>query len=69
MPKSKLFTEEIKDFRHSKKKLVPVLVVFGLIGLFLPIIPGVALLLVGFVLIFPKEGENLIRKIRELIRL
>ena len=56
--------DEIRDFQKNKKKLIPVLVVLGILGLFLPILPGVALLFFGFLLIFPREGENLLKKIR-----
>lgn len=56
--------DEIRDFQKNKKKLIPILVVLGILGLFLPILPGVALLFFGFLLIFPREGENLLKKIR-----
>ena len=56
--------DEIEDFRENKKKLIPVVIVLGILGLFLPILPGVALLFFGFLLIFPKEGENLLKKVR-----
>ncbi len=56
--------DEIRDFQKNKKKLIPVLVVLGILGLFLPILPGVALLFFGFLLIFPREGENLLKKVR-----
>ncbi len=56
--------DEVRDFQKNKKKLIPVLVVLGILGLFLPILPGVALLFFGFLLIFPREGENLLKKIR-----
>ena len=62
--RKKDLVDEIKDFRKSKKKLIPVLIVLGILGLFLPILPGVALLFFGFLLIFPKEGEKLQKKIR-----
>ena len=60
----KNLVDEIRDFQKNKKKLIPVLVVLGILGLFLPILPGVALLFFGFLLIFPREGENLLKKIR-----
>ncbi len=60
----KNLVDEIRDFQKNKKKLIPVLVVLGIFGLFLPILPGVALLFFGFLLIFPREGENLLKKIR-----
>ncbi len=56
--------DEVRDFQKNKKKLIPVLVVLGILGLFLPILPGVALLFFGFLLIFPRKGENLLKKIR-----
>ncbi len=60
----KNLVDEVRDFQKNKKKLIPVLVVLGILGLFLPILPGVALLFFGFLLIFPREGENLLKKIR-----
>ncbi len=60
----KNLVDEIRDFQKNKKKLIPVLVVLGILGLFLPILPGVALLFFGFLLIFPREGENLLKKVR-----
>ena len=62
--RKKDLVDEIRDFQKNKKKLIPVLVVLGILGLFLPILPGVALLFFGFLLIFPREGENLLKKIR-----
>ena len=56
--------DEIEDFRENKKKLIPVVIVLGILGLFLPILPGVALLFLGFLLIFPRDGEKLLKKIR-----
>ena len=60
----KELVDEIKDFRKNKKKLIPVIIVLGILGLFLPILPGIALLFFGFLLIFPKDGDNLLNKIR-----
>ena len=57
--------DEIKDFRKDKKKLIPAVIVLGILGLFLPILPGIALLFFGFLLVFPREGENLLQKIRD----
>ena len=62
--RNKDLVDEIKDFRQNKKKLIPVVIVLGILGLFLPILPGVALLFFGFLLIFPKEGEKLLKKVR-----
>ncbi len=60
----KNLVDEIKDFRKDKKKLIPAVIVLGVLGLFLPVLPGVALLFFGFLLVFPLEGENLLKKIR-----
>ena len=62
--RKKDLVDEIKDFKENKKKLIPVVIVLGILGLFLPILPGVALLFFGLLLILPKEGENLLKKIR-----
>lgn len=65
---SKELVDEIKDFQKSKKKLIPIVIIFGVLGLFLPILPGVALLFLGFLLVFPREGEDLISKIRSTLK-
>ncbi len=60
----KTLSEEIKEFQLHKKKLIPILLAAGLLGLVLPILPGAAILFLAFVLLFPKEGEALIQRIR-----
>jgi len=64
----KPLTEEIKNFQVSKKKLIPVLIIVGLLGLILPILPGVAILFLAFLLLFPGEGEKLIKRLRKLFK-
>lgn len=67
---SKTFlTEEIKEFQRQKKWLVPILVSLGVLGLVLPILPGVALLLFGLFLLFPTQGEDIVRRIRQALKL
>ena len=51
--------EKIKKFQAKKKILVPLLLVLGLVGIVLPVIPGLALLFFAFLLLFPKLGPNL----------
>lgn len=65
----KPLTEEIRDFQRSKKVLIPILLLVGLAGLFLPILPGVALLFLGYLLIFPRQGENFLQKIRSTLKI
>ena len=60
----KNLVDEIRDFQKNKRKLIPVVIVLGVVGLFLPVLPGVALLFFGFLLIFPRDGEKLLKKIR-----
>ncbi len=66
---NKTLTDEIKEFQKHKKKLIPAIIAVGILGLFLPIIPGVALLFLGFFLLFPRQGENLFNKIRRTIKI
>ena len=51
------------EFRKQKKILVPVLVALGLVGLVLPIIPGLVLLALAAGLVWPghewKIGKSL----------
>lgn len=69
MLKDKSLYQEIKDFQHSKKRLIPVLFSLGLLGLFLPVLPGIALLLLGLSLLFPQQGKNAIEKTRRFFKL
>jgi uncharacterized protein YqgC (DUF456 family) len=64
----KKLSEEIREFQVSKKKLIPILIIVGLLGLVLPILPGVAVLFLAFLLLFPKEGENILKRIRNFFR-
>lgn len=61
--------DEIKEFQKDKKKLVPVLLVLGVLGLLLPILPGAVFLLLGFLLLFPQQSHDLLRRIREKFRI
>ena len=46
--------EEIVDFTKSKNKLAVALIALGLIGLVLPILPGLLLIAVGIYLLKPE---------------
>lgn len=67
--RKKYLTEEIKDYQKDKKKLIPILIVLGLIGLIFPILPGLAILFISFLIISPRHGEEIIKKIRRFIGL
>lgn len=60
----KELVDEIREFQQSKKIAIPIILSLGILGLVLPVLPGVALLFLGFLLIFPREGEEVIKKIR-----
>ena len=56
--------EEIVDFTKSKNKLAVSLIVIGLLGLVLPILPGLLLVAVGVYLLKPEWAE----KVKELFK-
>jgi len=62
-------SEEIGRFQRDKKILIPVCLILGIFGLFLPIIPGVALLFLGFLLIFPSQGESILKRVRQKVKI
>jgi len=62
---NKSIREEIRSFRRTRPVLaIPVLIV-GAIGLVFPVIPGLALLFLGLMLILPRTGDKLIRSLKE----
>lgn len=67
MPRKSL-QEEIEDFQVEKKKLIPALLVAGVAGLVLPVLPGVALIVLALLLLNPRRGEEVIRKIRHFLK-
>jgi len=69
MQRKKTLQEEIKRFQKDKTKLFLILIFLGLLGLFFPILPGLALLFLGFLLVFPRQGEEVIHKIRKYLKL
>ncbi len=56
--------EEIVDFTKSKNKLAVALIALGLIGLVLPVLPGLLLIVVGIYLLKPEWAD----KIKELFK-
>lgn len=56
--------QEIREYQNKKKILVPALLVLGVAGLFLPILPGVALIILAILLLFPRHGEQLLQKVK-----
>ncbi len=65
---SKRLADEIKHFQKQKRVIVPVLLALGVVGLFLPLLPGLALLFLAVLLIFPRGGESLLQKLRGLFK-
>jgi hypothetical protein len=56
--------EEIVDFTKSKNKLAVSLIAIGLLGLVLPILPGLLLVAVGVYLLKPEWAD----KVKELFK-
>ena len=51
--------EEMRDFKKKKVWLAVPLILVGILGLILPVIPGIALILFGVMLLFPKSGQRI----------
>jgi len=51
--------EEMRDFKKKKVWLAVPLILVGILGLILPVIPGIALILFGVMLLFPKSGQKI----------
>ena len=68
MKKNSSLTEEIKQFQKEKKWYVTALLFLGIIGLVLPIIPGLLLIAAGVMLISPKYGNELLEKTKNWVR-
>ena len=56
--------QQIRDYQNKKKILVPVLLILGVAGLVLPVLPGVALIILAILLLFPRHGEQLLQKVK-----
>ena len=64
MEKKNSLYDEMKKFHSEKKIYIIALIIVGVLGLILPIIPGLLLIGVGIALISPKYGEALLEKIK-----
>jgi len=56
--------DEIKEFRRTKKWLVPALFSLGLLGLVLPVVPGLLLIALALLLTFPSKGGKIVEKLK-----
>jgi len=68
MTKQNSLYEEMKQFQSEKKIYFLVLVLVGLLGLIVPVIPGLLLIGLGIALISPRHGTALLEKIKNWIR-
>jgi len=59
--------DEIRHFRKNKIKTAVILLVVGLIGLALPIIPGLLFILLAVWLLFPDQSEKLWARLKEAL--
>jgi hypothetical protein len=61
---AKKLREEIRQFQKKKKWFAVPLLILGIIMLFTPG-PGVAIMLLAFMLLFPRDGERVLNWIKE----
>ncbi len=59
-------TEEIRRFRQNKTFLGLILIAVGLLGILLPILPGLLVIGMGLWLLFPRQADRLLDKLRTL---
>lgn len=64
MAKQNSLLDEMKQFQSEKKIYVVVLILVGLLGLVLPVIPGLLFIGLGIALISPRHGTALFEKIK-----
>lgn len=68
MADKKTLYDEMKKFQNEKKMYVIVLILLGCVGLILPVLPGLLLIGLGFVMISPYHGSVLLDKVKEKLR-
>jgi hypothetical protein len=56
---------EMRQFRKKKVFIAIPVILLGLLGLVLPVIPGLALIFVGVLLLFPKTGDQILSKFKK----
>jgi len=59
--------DEIRSFRKNKIRTALLLLVIGLAGLVLPIIPGLIFILLAVWLVFPDQSEKLWERLKEAL--
>ena len=62
MENKKPLWEEIKNFSRHKYKWAVLLIVLGVLGLALPVIPGILLLAIGLYILKPEWYDKLKKK-------
>jgi len=60
--------EDIRQFQKRKIRFAIPILILGLLGLVLPVIPGVALIMLAILLLFPMQGRRLIDRIRKYVK-
>lgn len=60
--------EEIRQFQKKKTRFAIPILVLGVLGLILPVIPGVALIMLAILLLFPMQGQRLIDRIKRYVK-
>jgi len=58
--------EDIRLFRKRKSWYGVPLLILGVVGLILPVMPGWILIFLGILLLFPATGDRIIEKLKRL---
>jgi len=61
--------DEIKSYKLKRLITGCSLIFVGILGLILPIMPGWALIFLGLVLLFPRWGKKMVKKILTFLRM
>ena len=65
MKNKKSIREEIRHFGKKKQWIAIPLIVLGIVGLVLPVMPGWVLIFLGSLFLFPKPTERILNWLKE----
>ncbi len=58
--------EDIRRFRKRKAWYAVPLLILGVVGLILPVMPGWILIFLGVLLLFPTTGDKILERLKKL---
>ena len=68
MISKKTLRDEILNFNEKKYVFLIPLAIIGIIGLLIPIIPGLLILFLVFAIVAPDKANDTVRKVRDWIQ-